>query len=153
MGKAASRIKCLSFVDSEPAKFGLIKGMPDTQPCDILIRSIALWDYDATPWIWYSRVPSFPILQTIRLDVCLISLRRNFQRPFCAMPQITSRHHQSLSDARCIKLVVGLTLSLYLLSTCISLHLSSMNCFTSFTFLFFIFRFTFLRSAVRLCIL
>jgi hypothetical protein len=49
----------LSFVDSEPAKFGLIKGMSDTRPCDILIRSIALWDSEATPWIWYSRVPSF----------------------------------------------------------------------------------------------
>ena len=69
------------------------------------------------------------------------------------MPHITSRHHQSLSDARCIKRVVGLTLSLHLLSKCISLHLSSMNCFTSFTFLFFFFRFTFPRSAVRLCIL
>jgi hypothetical protein len=49
----------LSFVDSEPAKFGLIKGLSDTRSCDILIRSIALWDSEATPWIWYSRVPSF----------------------------------------------------------------------------------------------
>jgi hypothetical protein len=49
----------LSFVDSEPAKFGLIKGMSDTRPCDILIRNIALWDSEATPWIWYSRGPSF----------------------------------------------------------------------------------------------
>ena len=50
----------LSFVDSESAKFGLIKGMSDTRSCDILICSIALWDSEATPWIWYSRVPSFP---------------------------------------------------------------------------------------------
>jgi hypothetical protein len=49
----------LSLVDSEPAKFGLIKGMSDTRPGDVLIRSIALWDSEATPWIWYSRVPSF----------------------------------------------------------------------------------------------
>ena len=59
MGQATGRIQCLSFVDSEPAKFGLIKGMSDTRPCDILIRNIALWDSEATPWIWYSRGPSF----------------------------------------------------------------------------------------------
>ena len=38
--------------------------------------------------------------------------------------------------ARVLNLWLAFTLIVYLPSTCISLHLSSVNCFTSFTFLF-----------------
>jgi hypothetical protein len=95
----------------------------------------------------------FPILQTIRLDFCLISLRMNFRMPCCATHHLTYRHHRSLSDSPSIKLVVGiyinciLTINLYILTSELG------ELFYLFYIPVFSFRLTFLRSAVRLCVL
>ena len=46
------------FVDSNPAKYGLIRGMADTKPCEGIIRAVSIMDAKEKTWPWYSRVPS-----------------------------------------------------------------------------------------------
>jgi len=95
----------------------------------------------------------FPNIADDRFRLLFISSRKNFQRPCCATPQITFRHRQSLSDSPSIKLVVGiyinciLTINLYILTSELG------ELFYLFYIPVFSFRLTFLRSAVRLCVL
>ena len=49
----------ISFVDSEPAKYSCIKGSSNADTCDHIVRAIQSADAELTPWVWYSRVPSF----------------------------------------------------------------------------------------------
>ena len=143
----------LSLVDSEPAKFGLIKGMSDTGPGDVLIRSIALGTLRPLLGFGTQECLPFSNIADDQFRLLFISLRKNFQRPCCATPQITFRHHQSLSDSPSIKLVVGiyinciLTINLYILTSELG------ELFYLFYIPVFSFRLTFLRSAVRLCVL
>ena len=51
--------KLISFVDSEPSKFSLIKGTSDSQTCSDIVACVAMEDYKLMVWPWYARVPSF----------------------------------------------------------------------------------------------
>ena len=53
---AGSRL--LTFVDSNPAKFALIRGTSDSKACENIIRCISIIDAGSVIWNWYSRVPS-----------------------------------------------------------------------------------------------
>ena len=50
--------KLLVFVDSNPAKFSLVRGTSESQACENIIRCISILDASSTTWSWYSRVPS-----------------------------------------------------------------------------------------------
>ena len=53
-----SGAKLLVFVDSNPAKFCLVRGTSVSQACENIIRCISTQDASSTTWSWYSRVSS-----------------------------------------------------------------------------------------------
>ena len=53
-----SGAKLLSFIDSEPAKFALIRGTSDVSTCADIAAAVSLFDAQQSVWTWYSRVPS-----------------------------------------------------------------------------------------------
>jgi hypothetical protein len=50
--------KLIAYVDSNPAKFSLIRGTSESCPCEDIVRSICLFDCQSVTWPWYSRVPT-----------------------------------------------------------------------------------------------
>ena len=50
--------KLITFVDSEPAKFCLIRGTSDTASCRNIVSAAAMEDCKLNLWPWYTRVPS-----------------------------------------------------------------------------------------------
>ena len=50
--------KILIFIDSNPAKFSLIKGSSDSPACECIVRSLMFEDAEHVTYPWYSRVPS-----------------------------------------------------------------------------------------------
>ena len=51
--------KLLSFVDSEPAKFSLIRGTSDTVTCADIVAAVSFFDAEQLVWSWFLRVPSY----------------------------------------------------------------------------------------------
>ena len=75
--------KTLVFIDSNPAKFALIKGSSDSPACECIVRSIMFEDAEHVSYPWFSRVPSksnladdpsrlvFPVrILTFKVEVC-----------------------------------------------------------------------------------
>ena len=50
--------KLISFVDSEPAKFALVRGSSDVLSCRNIVAATALADSRLLLMPWYTRVPS-----------------------------------------------------------------------------------------------
>jgi hypothetical protein len=50
--------KMISFVDSNPAKFSLIKGTSDSISCENIVRACSLEDAKFFTWNWFTRVPT-----------------------------------------------------------------------------------------------
>ena len=50
--------KIITFVDSNPAKFSLIRGTSESESCEDIIRAISILDAAEHVWVWYARVPS-----------------------------------------------------------------------------------------------
>jgi hypothetical protein len=50
--------KVLVFIDSNPAKFSLIRGTSDTLACQNIIRCLSTIDAASAIWAWYGRVPT-----------------------------------------------------------------------------------------------
>jgi hypothetical protein len=69
-GEYLTNRRVLSFVDSEPAKFGLVSGGSTSLFCSAIIRMVVEWDAQFVPWNWFSRVPSYsnPSDKPSRLD-------------------------------------------------------------------------------------
>ncbi len=73
----ANRLKAanvISFLDSEPSKFALIKGSSDSPCCEDLVRAIHYEEAQLASWSWFSRVPSYsnPSDAASRLDFPLM---------------------------------------------------------------------------------
>jgi hypothetical protein len=68
--KQLANRRVLSFVDSEPAKFSLVRGGSNSIFCGAIVRMVVNWDAEFTPWNWYSRIPSYsnPADKPSRLD-------------------------------------------------------------------------------------
>ena len=52
-------VKLLSFIDSEPSKFSLIRGTSESQTCADIVSAVAMFDSLNFVWSWYSRVPTW----------------------------------------------------------------------------------------------
>jgi hypothetical protein len=78
--------KVIFFVDSEPAKFCLIRGTSHSPHCANLVRAILLTDASLLMWPWYTRVPSAsnPADAPSRLDT--VSACREFDA-MCVVPE------------------------------------------------------------------
>ena len=50
--------KFISFVDSSPARFSLVKGSSDSIACERIVRAVCMEDARHVSWPWYGRVPS-----------------------------------------------------------------------------------------------
>ena len=49
----------ICFVDSEPAKFSLIRGTSEAPTCADIVYAVSQLDAQLSIWAWYTRVPSF----------------------------------------------------------------------------------------------
>ena len=50
--------KVFIYVDSNPAKFSLIRGTSESLACENIVRAISISDAASMTWAWYSSVPS-----------------------------------------------------------------------------------------------
>ena len=50
--------KFLAFVDSNPARFALVKGGSESLACERIVRAVCMEDTRLESWPWYARVPS-----------------------------------------------------------------------------------------------
>ena len=50
--------KLITFVDSNPAKFCLVKGTSESISCEAIVRACSLEDAQYTTWNWITRVPT-----------------------------------------------------------------------------------------------
>ena len=50
--------KVIVFVDSNPAKYSLLRGTSESVSCQNLVRTISIIGASQQSWPWYSRVPS-----------------------------------------------------------------------------------------------
>jgi hypothetical protein len=50
--------KLFVYVDSNPAKYSLIRGISESLACSNIIRAISIHDAASMTWAWYSRVPT-----------------------------------------------------------------------------------------------
>ena len=57
-GERIRRSVLMNYVDSEPAKFSLIKGNSEVEPCNNIVRAIQMEELDLQTWSWFSRIPS-----------------------------------------------------------------------------------------------
>ena len=57
-GERIRRSVLMNYVDSEPAKFSLIKGNSEVEPCNNIVRAIQMEELGLQTWSWFSRIPS-----------------------------------------------------------------------------------------------
>ena len=50
--------KFISFIDSNPSRFALIRGSSDSLACERIVRAVCMEDTRHVSWPWYARVPS-----------------------------------------------------------------------------------------------
>ena len=50
--------KIITFIDSNPAKYALIKGTSESTSCEDIVRACSLEDAKYVTWNWFTRVPT-----------------------------------------------------------------------------------------------